>query len=91
MKQQKTRKRIEAAFIEPMQCKPVTALPAGENWTFQIKERHRPDEHRRHTLSAIAKRNLEERPTCFRSPFYSRKVKLQGEFRQWEHFLRIGD
>ena len=37
MKQQKTRKRIEAAFIEPMQCKPVTALPAGEKWTFEIK------------------------------------------------------
>ena len=37
MKQQKTRKRIEAAFIEPMQCKPVTALPAGEKWSFEIK------------------------------------------------------
>jgi DNA ligase-1 len=37
MKQQKTRKRIEAAFIEPMQCKPVTALPADEKWTFDIK------------------------------------------------------
>jgi hypothetical protein len=30
-------KRIEAAFIEPMQCKSVTALPAGEKWTFEIK------------------------------------------------------
>ena len=37
MKQQKTRKRIEAAFIEPMQCKPVTVLPAGEKWSFEIK------------------------------------------------------
>ena len=37
MKQQKTRKRIEAAFIEPMQCKPVSALPAAEKWTFEIK------------------------------------------------------
>jgi ATP-dependent DNA ligase len=31
------RKRSEPAFIEPMQCKPVTALPAGENWSFEIK------------------------------------------------------
>ena len=37
MKQQKTRKRIEAAFIEPMQCKPVTVLPVGEKWSFEIK------------------------------------------------------
>ena len=28
---------MEAAFIEPMQCKPVAALPADENWTFEIK------------------------------------------------------
>jgi ATP dependent DNA ligase domain/Mannosylglycerate hydrolase MGH1-like glycoside hydrolase domain len=27
----------EPAFIEPMQCKPVTGLPAGEKWTFEIK------------------------------------------------------
>ena len=32
-----TRKDTEPAFIEPMQCKPVTALPAGEQWTFEIK------------------------------------------------------
>jgi DNA ligase D-like protein (predicted ligase) len=32
-----TRKRTEPAFIEPMQCKPVTALPEGEKWTFEIK------------------------------------------------------
>ena len=31
------RKRIEPAFIEPMQCKPVSSLPTGENWTFEIK------------------------------------------------------
>jgi len=36
-KDQTIRKRMEAAFIEPMQCKPVTALPAGEKWTFEIK------------------------------------------------------
>jgi DNA ligase D-like protein (predicted ligase) len=36
-KDQTIRKRMEAAFIEPMQCKPVTALPAGENWSFEIK------------------------------------------------------
>jgi ATP-dependent DNA ligase len=29
--------RAEAAFVEPMQCKPVTALPADEKWTFEIK------------------------------------------------------
>jgi ATP-dependent DNA ligase len=28
---------ISLAFIEPMQCKPFTALPAGEQWTFEIK------------------------------------------------------
>jgi bifunctional non-homologous end joining protein LigD len=30
-------KRIKAAFIEPMQCKSVSALPVGEKWTFEIK------------------------------------------------------
>ena len=25
------------AFIEPMQCKPVKELPAGDDWTFEIK------------------------------------------------------
>jgi bifunctional non-homologous end joining protein LigD len=30
-------KHTEPAFIEPMQCKSVTALPAGEKWTFEIK------------------------------------------------------
>jgi ATP-dependent DNA ligase len=29
--------RTEPAFIEPMQCKPVTALPANEKCTFEIK------------------------------------------------------
>ena len=37
MNRQKLRKRTEPAFIEPMQCKPVTSLPAGEKWTFEIK------------------------------------------------------
>ena len=36
-KNQTIQKRTEPAFIEPMQCKPVTALPAGENWTFEMK------------------------------------------------------
>ena len=36
-KDQTIRKRTEPSFIEPMQCKPVTALPAGEKWTFEIK------------------------------------------------------
>jgi ATP-dependent DNA ligase len=31
------RKFPEPVFIEPMQCKLVTALPACENWTFEIK------------------------------------------------------
>ena len=30
-------KRMEPMFIEPMQCKPVTSLSAGEKWTFEIK------------------------------------------------------
>jgi hypothetical protein len=36
-KDQTIQKRTEPAFIEPMQCKPVTALPAGEKWTYEIK------------------------------------------------------
>ena len=31
------RKRTDPGFIEPMQCKPVTALPAGDGWTYEIK------------------------------------------------------
>jgi hypothetical protein len=31
------RKHTEPAFIEPMQCKAVPALPADEKWTFEIK------------------------------------------------------
>ena len=34
---QAIQKSAEPAFIEPMQCKPVTSLPAGEKWTFEIK------------------------------------------------------
>ena len=34
---QSHRRHIEPAFIEPMQCKPVTALPAGKKRTFEIK------------------------------------------------------
>ena len=30
-------KHTEPAFIEPMQCKAVTALPADGKWTFEIK------------------------------------------------------
>src|SRR5258705_8711418 len=33
----KIRKRTEPAFFESMQCKPVTALPTDEKWTFEIK------------------------------------------------------
>ena len=36
-KDQTILKRTESAFIEPMQCKPVAALPAGEKWTFEVK------------------------------------------------------
>ena len=36
-KHQTIRKRTESAFIEPMQCKPVRALPGDEKWTFEIK------------------------------------------------------
>ena len=36
-KDQTIRKRMEAAFIESMQRKPVSALPAGGKWTFEIK------------------------------------------------------
>ena len=37
MNHQTIRKRTEPAFIEPMQSKPVMALPTDENWTFEIK------------------------------------------------------
>jgi ATP-dependent DNA ligase len=33
----KRQKTTEPAFIEPMQCKPVTALPTDDKWTFEIK------------------------------------------------------
>jgi DNA ligase D-like protein (predicted ligase) len=36
-KDQRIRRRTEAAFIEPMQCRPLTSLPAGTRWTFEIK------------------------------------------------------
>ena len=31
------RQRTEPAFIEPMQCKPVTELPSDKKRTFEIK------------------------------------------------------
>ena len=34
---QPIQKRTKPSFIEPMQIKPVTALPTGENWTLEIK------------------------------------------------------
>jgi ATP-dependent DNA ligase len=37
MSRQAIRKHAEPAFIEPMQCTPVTALPSDEQWTFEIK------------------------------------------------------
>ena len=36
-KDQTIQKRTEPAFIEPMQCNPVSTLPSAENWTFEIK------------------------------------------------------
>jgi ATP-dependent DNA ligase len=36
-KEQTIHDRTKPAFIEPMQCKPVTALPSGEGWTFEVK------------------------------------------------------
>ena len=29
--------RAEAAFVEPKECKSVTALPGSEKWTFEVK------------------------------------------------------
>ena len=34
MDRQPIRKRTEPAFIESVQCKPITALPADQKWTF---------------------------------------------------------
>jgi ATP dependent DNA ligase domain len=36
-KDQTIQKRTEPAFIEPMQCKPVSELRSGEKWTCEIK------------------------------------------------------
>jgi hypothetical protein len=36
-KDQTIQKRTEPAFIEPMQCKAVPAVPASEKWTFEVK------------------------------------------------------
>jgi ATP-dependent DNA ligase len=36
-KDQTVQKRTEPVFIEPMQGKPVAALPAGEKWVFELK------------------------------------------------------
>ena len=36
-KDQTILKRTEPAFIEPMKCKPVAALLAGEKWTFEVE------------------------------------------------------
>ena len=30
-------KRVQPAFINPMQCKPVSVLAESESWTFEIK------------------------------------------------------
>ena len=37
MSRQPIQRRREPAFIEPMQCKPVTTLPSGDKWIFEIK------------------------------------------------------
>ena len=37
MSRQPIQKRREPAFIEPMQCKSITALPPNGKWTFEIK------------------------------------------------------
>ncbi|MDB6136350.1 MAG: hypothetical protein JWM59_4593 [Verrucomicrobiales bacterium] len=31
------KKAPSPSFIEPMQCQPVTALPEGEEWTYEVK------------------------------------------------------
>ena len=36
-KDQTIQKRTEPAFIEPMQCNPVSTLSSAEKWTFEIK------------------------------------------------------
>ena len=36
-KEQTILKRTDPAFIEPMQCKPVTVLPESEKWTFEVE------------------------------------------------------
>jgi ATP-dependent DNA ligase len=36
-KRLENQKRTDPAFVEPMQCKPVTTLSMDEKWTFEIK------------------------------------------------------
>jgi ATP-dependent DNA ligase len=30
-------KKVEAGFIESMECLPVTKIPEGPEWTYEIK------------------------------------------------------
>ena len=66
------RERTEPAFIEPMQCKPVTALPTGEKWTFEIKF----DGYR----CIAVKRGTQVRLDCFPA---MRKCSTSASQRSW--------
>ena len=95
MKQQKTRKRIEAAFIEPMQCKPVTVLPAGEKWSFEIKfdgyrciaVKRRPGGHAILTPQEGAQQTLPWGCGC-RS---RHSIATSFSMENWLHWIRKGD
>ena len=30
-------RKADALFVEPMQCRPVTKLPAGDEWLYELK------------------------------------------------------
>ena len=63
-KDQTVQKRTEPAFVEPMQCTPVTALPAGEKWI------HKADLHSNSYKTLIGGRCL----PMLRLRFTERKI-----------------